>query len=75
MDNLNVRLLSVENEGFLTGIFTSLVVSIVLKTCVWKFIEIAPAERWDLISMYRCALVSGFVNISVYSVNILGNNF
>ena len=52
------------------------VVSIVLKTCVKDQRDSSSRllERRVLISMYRSALVSGFVNIMVF-FNKLANNF
>ena len=51
--------------------FHLIVVSIFLKTCV-KVMEIA--RKKGFISMYRSALVSGFVNILVFFKK-LANNF
>ena len=59
--------------------FHLMVASIFLKVCVKDMIiEIAPADRYrdkDFISMYRGALVSGFVNISVYFNKLLLDRF
>ena len=57
--------------------FNLIVVLIYLKTCVKDPGDSsAPiARKRDLISMYQGALVSGFVNISVYSTKFLANNF
>ena len=54
--------------------FHLIVVSIFLKTCVKDHGLQSVARKKDLISMYRGALVSGNVNISVY-FNKLANNF
>ena len=56
--------------------FNLIVVLIYLKTCVKdRGDSSAPiARKRDLISMYQGALVSGFVNISVYFTK-LANNF
>ena len=56
--------------------FNLIVVLIYLKTCVKDCGESsAPiARKRDLISTYQSALVSGFVNISVYFTK-LANNF
>ena len=56
--------------------FNLIVVLIYLKTCVKDSVDSsAPiARKRDLISTYQGALVSGFVNISVYFTK-LANNF
>ena len=50
--------------------FHLIVVSILLKTCErsWRYLQ-PIARKKDLISMYRGALVSGNVNISVFFLN------
>ena len=56
--------------------FHLIVASILLKTCIKDmFMEIAPTGDKDFISMYRGALVSGFVNISVYFNKLLLDRF
>ena len=56
--------------------FHLIVVSIFLKACVKDHGRLLQpiARKKGLISMYRSALVSGFVNILVY-FNKLANNF
>ena len=50
--------------------FHLIVVSVLLKTCErsWRYLQ-PIARKKDLISMYRGALVSGNVNISVFFLN------
>ena len=58
--------------------FHLIVVSIFLKTCVKDMIMrwLRPiAREKDFISMYRGALVSGFVNLSVYFYKLLLDRF
>ena len=55
--------------------FHRIVVSIFLKTCVEDHGDSSSRlQKKDLISMYRDALVKGFVKISVY-FNKFANNF
>ena len=70
MDNLDVRLLLVLNEALLTCNF-----NLCKNVCErsWRYHQ-PIGRKEDLISMYRGALVSGNVNISLY-FNKLANNF
>ena len=76
MENLDIRLLSVENEALLRCNFRLIVVSIFLKTSVKDHGDtLQPITRKkDLISIYRGALVCGLLNISDYYNNNNNNN-